>query len=142
MQPRESQPLQTTPNRSTLKTQPNTPTRHTHARAAGFPTRRPLLCTLSPHPTCNKPHTRAAALRTQQPHPGKIPWDWSGAHTRPAAHWPLRLISGTLLVGTFSLLARRRRALYQKRLEWAGLPARVRAEEANCREPGAARAPP
>lgn len=77
-------------------------------------------------------HTRDAALRTKQPYPGKMPRDWSGAHTRPAPHWPLSLISGT------SLVARRRRALYPRRLEWAGLPARVRAEEAYCREPGAA----
>lgn len=106
------------------------PTEHpyaAHARA-----RRPLLCNLSPRPTCNKPHTRAAALRTKQSHPGKMPRDWSGAHSRPAPHWPLSLISGT------SLVALRRRALYPRRLEWAGLPARVRAEEAYCREPGAA----
>lgn len=132
MQPRESQSLQTASDRSTLKTQPNTPTRHTHARAA------PFSAPSVRNPTCNNPHTRAAALRTQQPHPGEIPRDWSGAYTKPATHWPLNPTSGTSLVRTSRSLLVGAARFTQRLLEWAGLPVRVRAEKANGRELGAA----
>lgn len=109
-----------------------------HPYAAHAHARRPLRCTLSSHPTCNNPHTWAAALRTQQPHPGEMPRDWSGAYTKPAAHWPLNPTSSTSLVGTSRSLLVGAARFTQRLLEWAGLPVRVRAEKANCRELGAA----
>lgn len=67
-----------------------------------------------------------------------MPRDWSGAYTKPAAHWPLNPTSSTSLVGTSRSLLVGAARFTQRLLEWAGLPVRVRAEKANCRELGAA----